>query len=164
MPARETQPGRAAAQSMVGDRPRDLSAFLHTQGVRATAQRVVILQSVRDAPGHLTAEEIYQQVRERLPGLSVVSVYRTLKVFGQRGIVTRTRLGERAAQWEWRMSTAHHHAVCQSCGQSQEISGALFTNVVAQLQHEYGFQADLHHMALWGICGACTPVSAPTGS
>ncbi|GAC1432426.1 MAG: hypothetical protein NVSMB65_06050 [Chloroflexota bacterium] len=136
-------------------RPPDIRTFLHEHGLRVTTQRLLILETLRDAVGHPTAEEIYQQVVGRLPSLSIVSVYRTLEYFGAQGIVTRTSLGGRAAQWEWHAGPEHHHLICHSCGHRQEVSGAFFADAAALLQREYGFHVELRHMALWGTCKAC---------
>jgi Fur family ferric uptake transcriptional regulator len=137
------------------ERPRDLVAFLREQGLRATTQRLLILETLRDSAGHITAEQIYQRVVDRLPSLSIVSVYRTLEFFADRGIATRTNFGDRAVQWEWFGGSEHHHLLCRACGHRQEISGTLFAEAAAHLQRDYGFRAELRHLALWGTCADC---------
>jgi Fur family transcriptional regulator, ferric uptake regulator len=151
----DTQSGARGRKPATDERPADIAAFLRAQGLRVTAQRLLILEALRDAPGHVTAEEVYQKVADRLPALSIVSVYRTLEFFAQRGMLTRTSLGERATQWEWHAGAEHHHLICRSCGHRQDIDDALFAEAAARLQHEYGFHAELRHMAVWGTCGPC---------
>ncbi len=136
-------------------RPDDLVALLHARGLRVTAQRLAVLEVLRDTAGHITAEDIFQQVADRLSSLSIVSVYRTLEFFAERGFVTRTSLGGRSQQWEWNAGDEHHHLICRGCGQRQEISGAYFAEAAARLQRDFGFQAELRHLAVWGICPPC---------
>jgi len=133
----------------------DLTTLLRAQGLRVTAQRLLILEAVRSAPGHVTAEDLYQQVRDHLPALSIVSVYRTLEFFAQRGILTRTSMGARAVHWEWHVGPEHHHLICRSCGSLREVNGAIFADAATQLQRDYGFQAEMRHVAVWGICAHC---------
>jgi Fur family ferric uptake transcriptional regulator len=146
---------RRRAAASLEERPRDLPALLRSLGLRVTAQRLLILEAIRDTPGHISAEEVYQKVVDRLPSLSIVSVYRTLEFFAERGIVSGTSLGERALQWEWHAGTEHHHLICRSCGHQDEIGEALFAGAAAQLEREHGFHAELRHLALWGTCARC---------
>src|SRR5690554_4040702 len=99
---------------MAGDRLGEIMARLRAAGLRGTPQRRAIVQVLLDSPRHLTAQEVYDQVRGSFPELSLDTVYRTLRTLAQLGIACQSHLQTRHAN---RFSLAmaddhHHHLIC----------------------------------------------------
>src|SRR5271157_4614506 len=91
---------------------------LQQQGVRLTAQRALILEDLFHNPGHRTAEDVYQNVSQRLPGLNRATVYRTLDLLREASVVLTFPGPEGVTEFELIRSAQelHHHLVCRGCG------------------------------------------------
>jgi len=131
------------------------SAALRAAGQRPTPQRLLILEVIGDADGHVTADEIYQRVLEVYPCINVSTVYRTLEALKDLGIVTETNMGDGRRQFELRERGQHHHLVCKSCGAVEEIDDAAFAPVRAYALERHGFRAEMEHYAIFGLCSGC---------
>ncbi len=137
---------------------RELSAALRAAGQRPTPQRLLILEAMGTTTGHLTADEIYQRVQERYPNINLSTVYRTLDALQDLGIVMETNLGEGRREFELCEHGQHHHLVCKECGAVEVIDDDAFAPVRAYSLQRYGFQADVEHVAIFGLCRACSGV------
>ena len=138
----------------------DLST-LRAQGKRMTAQRRLVLEALRRTRHHTTAEEIADRVRERLPRTDLSTVYRNLEALEELGLVTHSHLDDRVTRWHRADVERHGHLVCRTCGSEQEVPLATFAPLARRLRREQGFEADLAHSAIVGICGACGGVPFP---
>jgi Fur family ferric uptake transcriptional regulator len=128
---------------------------LALRGMRVTPQRLMILQVIDEGHGHLTAEEIGERIRARFPSIHQGTIYRTLEVLREAGLVTETHLGDRSAVYELIGSHPHHHLVCERCGQVTEIGDTLLEPLRAALLAQFGFHARTEHFALFGLCAEC---------
>ena len=130
------------------------AARLRRLGLRATPQRVLVLEALEAHGGHVTADEVLHWVAERYPAINLATVYRTLELLTAAGLVTQTDLGGGAARFEL-VSDDHHHLVCEVCGTVAEVDDALFGPLREQLLSRYGFRASSRHMAIFGVCQRC---------
>jgi Fur family ferric uptake transcriptional regulator len=135
--------------------PHDLHKVLREAGQRLTPQRLMILDVMSSTEGHVTAEEIYERVRDTYPYINVSTVYRTLEALKELGLVTETDLGRGLRQFELRNRRQHHHLVCKRCGSIEELEDVVFEPVRQYVRERYGFQAHLEHHAIFGLCSAC---------
>src|ERR671935_1295151 len=92
-----------------------LSAVLHGRGQRVTPQRLVINRALHELNRHVTADEVLTSVAERLPNLSLPTVYSTLELFEDLGVVRRVALGSGPVLWDPR-PVQHEHFACRRCG------------------------------------------------
>src|SRR3982750_3780209 len=92
----------------------ELNELLRERGLRATSQRVVMHRLLRDRARHVSAEELLSEAGEKLPGVSPPTIYATLELFEQLGIVRRVN-GGGTLLWDTR-ADAHHHMICSNCG------------------------------------------------
>ncbi len=129
-------------------------AQLRARGYRLTPQRQLVLEAV-GALGHSTPEEIVTQVRQTASAVNISTVYRTLELLEELGLVRHTHLGHGAPTYSVAGDDDHVHLVCRQCGGVQEASRDLVTDVVDGLRDELGFRVDIGHFALFGICRAC---------
>jgi Fur family ferric uptake transcriptional regulator len=134
--------------------------MLRQKGQRPTPQRMMILSVLAAGEGHQTAEAIYEHVRREYPYINLSTVYRTLEVFRDQGIVSETDLGGGVRQFEL-LDHPHHHLICLRCGHIQELAAAALAPLGEQLWERYGFQARLDHLALFGYCRGCAQTAGP---
>ncbi|MFN0146679.1 MAG: Fur family transcriptional regulator [Dehalococcoidia bacterium] len=129
--------------------------LLRRAGHKLTPQRMMILRALRHTGGHATAARITEQVREQYPFVDVSTVYRTLDVLKRMRLATATDMGGGDYVFEWSPEQPHHHIICSSCGQVQELDHVYLTELEGRLQADFGFEPDLHHFAIFGLCREC---------
>lgn len=122
---------------------------------RNTTQRAVILAEVELAEGHLTAGEIFEQVRRRYPTIAYGTVYRTLHLLAEHELIQELTFADQASRFDKR-TERHDHVLCNRCGVlgDVEVPVALLAEHVAQEQS--GFTVTSHHTVFTGLCGECT--------
>jgi Fur family transcriptional regulator, ferric uptake regulator len=130
---------------------------LHRKGYRLTAQRALILEDLFHHPGHRTAEDIFQNVSIHLPGLNRATIYRTLELLQEAEVVTVFNGDDGLIKYELvRNSTDHHHHLhCRQCGAYFPLGAAPVAALAQQIQEMYGFQAELNHVVISGLCSRC---------
>jgi Fur family ferric uptake transcriptional regulator len=133
----------------------DIATRLAQCGCRMTPQRMMILEAIEGAKGHISAEEIYEDICKRYPSLNISTVYRTLELLKELGIVTETRMGDGRVRFHGAGHEHHHHLVCSKCGAVCDLSGDALSPLAETLSSKYGFKADLHHLAIFGCCKKC---------
>ena len=95
-------------------------------GYRLTLQRMMIVAAIESSGHHISAEEIYNQIKARYPHLNISTIYRTLDLLKRAALVTETDLGERRVCYHSAERGHHHNLVCQRCGQITDLDEALF--------------------------------------
>ena len=147
--------GVKGVEGIMSDDVRTLYDALRDAGHRLTPQRTLILTVLVERGGHLSAEEIYEHARREYPFLNLSTVYRTLDVLKEVGVVFETDLGGGRRQFELAESGEHHHLVCESCGRIIQVDGEILVPIRDRLESEYGFEARLDHFAIFGLCREC---------
>lgn len=132
----------------------DLAAVLHARGQRVTPQRVVIHRALRELDRHVTAEDVLELASERLPNVSLPTVYATLELFEQLGIVHRVAAGPGAVLYDPR-GDEHHHLVCRRCGAVEDVDAAVDVAGLQRAARRNGFAADRAEVVLSGRCARC---------
>jgi Fe2+ or Zn2+ uptake regulation protein len=134
-------------------------ARLREQGYRLTPQRLAILDVLRNAHGHLTPAEIYQQVAQEIPGLTEATVYRTLNFLAEQGLVLVAHLGRGQLVYEF-TEHDHHHLICRQCGGMQEIDHQELKELYEQFFDKTGYQINTIHSTFFGHCPECLESAA----
>lgn len=137
----------------------DLARDLRAKGKRLTVQRRLVLEAVQRARHHVTAEEIAQRVRSHAAEIDASTVYRNLEALDGLGYVTHTHLG-RVTRWHRADAHPHGHLVCRACGAEEEVPLSAFAPLARRLRAASGFEADLAHSAVEGICRKCAVVQS----
>jgi Fur family ferric uptake transcriptional regulator len=127
----------------------DLAAALHTRGMRVTPQREQVLAAVRRL-GHATPE----QLSEAVPGVDVTTVYRTLELLEELGLVRHAHLGHGVPAYR-PAGDDHVHVVCHTCGSVTDAPRELVDDLAARLLDERGFAVDRSHFTVFGRCRNC---------
>lgn len=133
---------------------------LRRLGLRATPQRVLVLEALSARPGHHSADEILRWVAARYPAINLATIYRSLDALASAGLVTQTDLGGGVMSYELAGEEGHHHLICQRCGAVAEAPDDLFAPLREGLLWDYGFRATSRHFAIFGVCRACGEGSA----
>ena len=126
----------------------------HRRGVRLTTQRRVILEAVLERDDHPTADQLYEVVRDRIPGVSRTTVYRVLNTLVEIGAVRKLHHGGGVVRFDGN-TARHHHLICRKCNkvidvESEELNGLSLPDVGTE-----GFEIDDFSVQLIGTCAAC---------
>jgi Fur family ferric uptake transcriptional regulator len=132
-----------------------ISERLRQKGYRLTPQRQMILAAIEGSNEHISAEEIYAGVIEKYPNVNISTVYRTLELLKKLGMVYEIDLGEGRIRYHAEESGHHHHLVCQGCGRVIDIQESSLSSLRDILRRDYNFQAELKHVAIFGLCEKC---------
>jgi Fur family ferric uptake transcriptional regulator len=131
-----------------------LAKELRSRGLRLTAQRQLVLEAVA-ALGHATPDQVHAQVAKTAAGVNITTVYRTLELLEELGLVTHAHLSHGAPTYHAVSEDQHVHLVCRACGSVGEVSSELLVPLAQSLQRDRQFLVDIGHVALFGLCRRC---------
>ncbi len=129
--------------------------MLNRAGRRVTSQRALIMSIIRRGHGHLDADEIYRQAREKEPRLSLSTVYRTLNVLKELELVDELHFDENHHHYEAKPSTEHHHLKCLGCGRVVEFNYPLSDYLRENVPAVKDFDITATEVNMIGYCGRC---------
>lgn len=132
----------------------ELSAALRARGQRVTSQRLVIHSVLRELDRHVTAEDVLHAVNDRLPGVSAPTIYATLELFGELGIVRRVARAGGPTLYEPRPEP-HDHAVCTACGRVEDLASPVDVSAALRAARRTGFVPDRGELTVTGSCASC---------
>jgi Fe2+ or Zn2+ uptake regulation protein len=139
---------------VIADHDETITAALRDRGQRVTVQRLVMHRVVRELDRHVTAEEVLHAVQRRLPGVSLPTVYATLELFEELGLVRRLATRPGAALYEARLD-GHHHASCRSCGLVLDLPVEVELAPGLDAARAAGFADPRAELVVSGLCAAC---------
>jgi Fe2+ or Zn2+ uptake regulation protein len=131
-----------------------LIAKLRERGQRVTSQRLLIHRALAARDQHLTAEQVLDSVSDTLPGTSLPTVYATLELFEELGLVRRVSTGSGAVLFDSRVAP-HAHTVCRACGAIADLDEPVASPRAWRLAHDAGFDPDHAQLVIWGTCADC---------
>ena len=132
----------------------DWQSELRSRGYRLTPQRQLVLDAVRDQ-GHSTPEEIASRVQAESGSVNTSTVYRTLDLLEELGLVTHTHLGHGAPTYHPADESDHVHLVCRVCRSVESVPADLVAPLAGSLRERDGFEVDVTHIAMQGRCASC---------
>ena len=122
--------------------------------MRVTPQRVLVHRALTELDRHVTADELLEAVADRLPNVSLPTIYATLELLEELGMVRRVQRAG-ATLFDPRTDD-HHHLVCVRCGSVQDIDSPLDTDALARLASHSGFSPERVEAVVHGCCAACS--------
>ena len=137
----------------------DLAAILRARGQRVTSQRLVILRELRRRAHHLSAAEVSDAVRDELPGTSTPTVYATLELLAELGLVRKLSLGSGTALYDARVQP-HQHTVCRRCGAVEDLDVDVDSQAAIQAARAAGFAPAAAELVIAGVCARCARTSS----
>jgi Fur family ferric uptake transcriptional regulator len=128
---------------------------LRQHGCRITPQREMIVEAIAHSDHHMSAEEIFAAIHTRSQALNLATVYRTLELLVDVGLISRADLGKGRIMYASDLHGPHLHLVCRQCGRVVDAESSLLASLDGQLYTQYGFSADLQHICFNGLCKSC---------
>lgn len=130
--------------------------YLHTQGLKTTQQRDLILEEFLRSASHLSTEELYLRLRRKNPRIGYATVHRTLKLFAECGIAEQRHFGDGQARYEASDHDEHHdHLICVTCGKIVEFEDPRIEELQVEVAGGHGFTIERHRLELYGCCSDC---------
>jgi Fe2+ or Zn2+ uptake regulation protein len=139
---------------MSGCRER-LRELFKARGLRLTPQRLLVLEVLEESDKHLDAEAVHEMVRMRDQDISLATVYRTLMLFKEMGLVEEHRLGEGHSHYEAVGGGPHYHFTCLSCGRVIEFDLPSLVTVERDLERRLDATIVEAHLHMMGYCDRC---------
>ena len=145
---------KAYTSSVVRSSTESVVEMLRERGLRMTPQRRAILAEVMAAEGHISPVAVSRRIRERVPGVNASTVYRTLTLLEDLGVLSHSHL-ESGPEYHRRAESRHVHLTCSRCGSDDSLSLAEAARLQQLIERHHGFQPDLTHFAISGLCARC---------
>ena len=139
----------------------DWEQRLRDQGFRITPQRQLVLEAVEQLR-HGTPEEILVEVQRTASGVNLSTIYRTLEVLEEVGLVTHAHIGHGPPTYHSVDDDVHIHLVCDRCGKVESVPASTATALVDALEADFGFRTDISHVSMHGLCADCKDRSYPS--
>jgi|SRR5580658_2185484 Fur family ferric uptake transcriptional regulator len=143
--------------------PDGIQQSLRQRGVRLTRQRRLLLDLIDGSGLHLDAESLFRMAKERDPKLNRVTVYRTLRLLKEGGLVDELDLAHFEGEkhyYETRMKQEHAHIICLRCGRVEEFFGEELQRMRAQVSSQFGFEIVFARTEVGGYCSHCQALRA----
>lgn len=124
--------------------------------LKVTDQRLLILETILSGRPHLTAQEVFENVKAKDASIGFATVYRFLRTLTEQEFMTEIRMGGLPARYEWNRTQKHHdHLTCKECGKICEFENAQIEKIQEQIAKEFGFLLTGHVHELYGLCSKC---------
>lgn len=137
-----------------GERAEALRRELDARGGHLTQQRAAVFDYLSQVEHHPTAEEVYLAVKQKLPRISLATVYKNLEKLVECGAATKLSYGDAAARYDIR-TDHHYHTRCLGCGELRDFESEEGIKLLQQLAPETGFTVEDYRLELLGRCGNC---------
>ncbi|MFF3984946.1 Fur family transcriptional regulator [Streptomyces sp. NPDC001797] len=144
---------------MTASQPPTTADELRGAGLRVTAARVALLETVRHGD-HLDVEAIASGVRERVGHISLQAVYDALHALTTAKLIRRIEPAGSPARFEGRVGDNHHHVLCRSCGAVADVDCAVGDAPCLTASDDHGYAIDEAEVIYWGLCPACSTASS----
>jgi len=138
-----------------------LRNYLHKKGLKITQQRQEIAETFLKAGRHLSAEELYGQIRQTHPEVGLSTVYRTLKLLVDAGLASQREFGDGIIRYEPQLDEGHHdHLICVRCGAILEFENQKIEALQKEVAELNSFTVIRHRLELYGYCDRCRRAGA----
>jgi len=134
---------------------------LRSRGLRVTATRLAVLETLAELPAHVTVEQVEQGARNRLGVISTQAVYDIMRALHEARLVRRIEPAGSPALFETRVGDNHHHLVCRDCGKTVDVDCILGAAPCLTAGSAAGFEVDEAEVIFWGRCPECIRRAEP---
>jgi Fur family ferric uptake transcriptional regulator len=140
-----------------------LLEYIRASGGRVSTPRMLVAEVFFEMEGHPGVDELAAEVRRRHPGIGYATVYRTMKLLAEAGLVATREFGDGFARYEPECETSHHdHLICTGCGRIVEFEDDGIEALQERVTRQHGFVMQRHRLEIYGLCDQC--VAAGRGS
>ena len=129
---------------------------LKEKGLKLTRERQLILNEVCNIKSHFEADDLLVKFRNRGQNISRASIFRTLKLLTECGLIRKVLMGENRSYYEYIYGSQHHdHLICLGCGKIIEFSNSKLEKLQQNVCREFGFKPTDHTLKILGYCKKC---------
>ena len=132
----------------------EAAALLKQKGLKVTPQRLAILNLLRNTKEHPTAETIYKKLASDFPTMSLATVYKTLEVLKNIGLIQELNVGEGSFRYDAN-TNSHPHLVCLSCGKVEDLDESVLQNLIEEVKKHTDYKLVEQKLYFYGYCPAC---------
>lgn len=132
-----------------------LNAQLSEQGYKLTRQRKAVVEVVAQTHTRLSAAEVFAQAQRVCPDLGLTTVYRTLEILEQMGVIRRVHLDDGCEGFALASAEHGHHLICSRCRETIEFEDCNMTSLLKRVAEQTGFAIEQHWLELVGLCPRC---------
>jgi Fur family ferric uptake transcriptional regulator len=132
----------------------DVIDLLRERGLRMTPQRRAIVAEIMRTRGHISPTALSRTVQRDMPGVNASTIYRTLSLLEEVGVLAHAHL-EGGAEYHRAEEAGHVHLTCSNCGTEDDLSLEEASALSDVIERHHGFQPDLTHFAISGLCADC---------
>jgi Fur family ferric uptake transcriptional regulator len=143
---------------MASSQRKIISDLINQTGMRVTSQRNSILKAlIENSNKHLSVDEIYDLVKEKDDFIGIATIYRTLDLLEDLGVIVKRDFRDKSAKYEFIFNEKkeHYHLICKECGRVIEISGLLPNNLKEKVMEEKDFKSVDYSLQIYGYCNKC---------
>jgi Fur family ferric uptake transcriptional regulator len=139
----------------------DLEAYMTRRGLRSTEQRRVIIDTFFESTEHITIDTLLREVRAVDARVGYATVYRTMKLLTESGVVQEHKFGDGFTRYELSDEDAHHdHLICMECGKITEFEEPAIEELQQKVAKKHGFLVRAHKHEMYGVCADCQSKAA----
>lgn len=132
----------------------EITALLKQRGLKVTPQRLAILNFLMHTNEHPTAETIYKKLVSDFPTMSLATVYKTLEVLKNTGLIQELNVGEGSFRYDVK-TTPHPHIVCLGCGKVEDLDESIFKDLLEEVKKHTDYKVVGQKLYFYGYCPAC---------
>ena len=138
-----------------------ITSILRQRGYKLTPQRRVVLNVIASSQGHLTPAQIYDRVHQEYPDIGLVTIYRTLNILTELGLICEVHAGGNCRSYLIRRPPEHHHhLICSDCGRVIDFTDCNLGELEQRLSQETGFEIESHLLEFLGRCQDCQKIGS----
>jgi Fur family ferric uptake transcriptional regulator len=139
---------------------RKISSIMRQRGYKLTPQRQAVLKIIMESRNHLSAEAIYKRVKEEYPAIGLTTIYRTLNILSDLGLICEVYTAGNCRSYLVRRAVEHHHhLICSECNKVVEFTDCDLTDIERKLSEGTGFKIKEHLLEFAGICPSCQHIA-----
>ncbi len=136
--------------------PLTIKELFSRKGINLTSQRKLIAETLLNSSKHLGAEELYQLVHKKNPKIGLATVYRTLQIMKDRGLIEKRDFGDGCSRYEDSKAMHHDHLICLKCGKVIEFDEPTIETLQMEVAQKSKFKVLSHRLELFGYCNKCS--------
>jgi len=140
---------------------KEIIAKLRQRGYKLTPQRKAVLKTIARSQNHLTPAEIYGRVKQEHPSIGLVTVYRTLEILAELGVICKVNPEGSSRSYLIRRALGHHHhLICSGCGAVVDFTTCNLGELEQRLSQKTGFEVEGHLLEIYGFCPDCQQIAS----
>jgi Fur family peroxide stress response transcriptional regulator len=132
----------------------DLIKYLKEKGYKVTPQRIAVYDILKNTKEHPSVDMLYSKLQPVYPTMSLATVYKSLEVFKELGLVQELNVGEDKFRYDARVNQ-HPHITCMDCGKVEDVDDEMLFDLVGQVEGKTGYKMVSQQLYFFGYCPCC---------